>query len=133
MHINKKVTGKAMGIPAGLAIATLISIIITLAGSAATSYLISSEKLSTDAIGFASMVILAVAAAIGAWGACSFIKRMRLQVCMMAGGCFYLSLLAITALFFGGIYQGMLVTAAIIFVTCGVIAIIPIRKGKKWK
>ena len=133
MHINKKVTGKAMGIPAGLGIATLISILFTLVGSAAVSYMVSSEKLSVESIGFASMVILAVAAAIGALYASSAIKRMRLQVCLMAGGCFYLSLLAITALFFGGNYQGMLVTAIIILVSCAIIAVLPTSKGRKWK
>lgn len=133
MKKKSKVTGTARGIPSGLGLATLISMIVTFAGAAAVSHLISTGKLSEDAIGYAVMVILAVSAAMGAWSAISLIKRLRLQVCLMAGGCYYLILLATTALFFGGQYQGMLIHAIIIAVVCVLIAIIPGKNGSTWK
>ena len=133
MRIKKKVTGVAMAMPAGLAIATLISFIITLAGSAAVSHMVSTEKLGAESIGYAAMVILAVAAAMGAWSASSLIRKMRLQVCMLAGASYYAVLLAMTALFFGGRYQGMFTTAVIVLLCCGLVAVTPTNNGKSLK
>lgn len=129
MQIRKKVKGAAMTIPAGLGISLLVSMIITLAGAAAASHLIASEKIGEGSIGFAAMVILAIAAIMGAWCAISLVKRLRLQVCMMAGGCYYLTLLAMTALLFGGQYQGMGVTAIVILAGCAVVAFFPTKMG----
>lgn len=133
MRLNQKVTGAAAGIPAGLGLGMLISGIITLAGAAAVSHLIATEKMGEGTIGYAAMVIMAVSAAMGAWGAAAFVKRLRLQVCLLSGVCYYLFLLALTALFFGGQYAGMGVTAIAVLLGCGVVAFIPVRKGQNWK
>ena len=65
--------------------------------------------------------------------ATSFIKKMYLQVCLMAGACYYLTLLGITALFFGGQYQGVGVSGIIIMITSLVMAIIPRKNGSPFK
>ena len=133
MRNHKKVSGAAMTIPAGLGIGLLVSMVITLAGAAAASHLVASEKIGEGSIGFAAMIILALASVMGAWCAISLVKRQRLQVCMMAGGCYYLTLLAITALLFGGQYQGMGVTAIVIAVGCSLVALLPNKIGSKIK
>ena len=133
MHAKKKVTGTAMAMPVGLAVAAIISLTITLIGSAVVSYMVAAEKMGVESIGYAANAILAIAAMVGALSANSFIHKMRLQVCMLSGACYYVMLLAITALFFGGRYQGMLTTAIIIILGCGLVAVIPPKNGRTWK
>lgn len=125
----KNVSGRATSIPIGLTIGAVISLIITLAGTATTAHLVGTEKIGEEGIGYAAMLILFISSAIGAWGAISNIKRMRLQVCMMSSGVYYLILIAITAMFFGGQYGGMLVTAIVTFAGGAVVAVLP---GKTW-
>lgn len=129
MHMNKKVTGRAFAIPVGLGIGALISLLVTLAGAAFLSYLITAELMGEGTIGFASMIIMGIATVVGALGAVGLVKRLRLQVCMMTGGCYYLLLLAMTALFFGGRYQGMGVSALVILAGCALVAFIPVKSG----
>ena len=133
MHKNKKVTGTVMGMPAGVGFGTLVSLIITLAGAALVSYLITTGKIGEETIGFSAMIILAVAATLGAWCAVNVVKRLRLQACMMTAVSYYLTLLALTALFFGGRYQGMGLSALIIIIGSGLIAFIPTKSGHIFK
>ena len=131
MKLKRK--GTTIGIPAGLGIGALISLLTTLAGAALVSYLVAAEKIGEGTIGVSAMIILAVAAAVGAWCAVCVVKRLRLQVCMMTGACYYLSLLALTALFFGGRYQGMGISALIVLGGCTLVALIPSKNGQFFK
>lgn len=130
---RKKTTGRAFSIPLGIALALLISLVLTLGGSAAAAALVSAERIGEGAIGYAAMLILAVATLVGAWVSVVFVKRLRLQVAMLFGGCYYLLLLATTALLFGGQYQGMGVTAMIILAASALVAFMPMSNAKTWK
>ena len=130
MYGKKKVSGTAMSIPAGLGIGLLVSLVITVAGAAITAWLIASEKIGEGSTGYGVMVILALGAGLGALSAVYLIKRLRLQVCMLTGVCYYLSLLAMTALFFGGQYQGMGISAIVILSICALIAFLPTKNGQ---
>ncbi len=129
MYARKKVTGTTMGIPGGLGLGIFVSLLITLAGAALTAWLIASEKIGEGSIGYAVIVILIVASAMGALVAVSLVKRMRLQVCMLTGVFYYLTLLAMTALMFGGQYQGMGVSALVILAGCTFIAFLPTKNN----
>lgn len=129
MHHKFKIKGTATAIPVGLAIGALISMIITLAGSAATAHLLLKERVGENGIGYASIMILLLASIMGAWGAFSCIKKQRLQVCLMSSAVYYLLLIATTALFFGGQYQGMGVTAIVVLIGGAIVALFP-TKGK---
>lgn len=130
MYGKKKVTGTALGIPGGVGLGIVVSLLITLAGAALAAWLIASEKIGEGSIGYAAMVILALASASGALVAVLLTKRLRLQVCMLTGGCYFLTLLAMTALFFGGQYQGMGVSAVIILAMCALVAFLPAKNGR---
>ena len=134
MYAKRKVTGTAMGIPGGIGLGLVVSLLITIAGAALTAWLIVSEKIGEGTIGYAAMVLLAIASATGALVAVALIKRLRLQICMLTGGCYYLALLAMTALLFGGQYQGMGVAAIVILAGCALIAFLPAKNGRVgWK
>ena len=135
MVTNKKVTGVASSLPGGIGLGLLLSVAVTLLGCALIAYLMVTQKLQEDAIGFTSMTVQALASLSGSWLAAAKVKRMRVQVCMIAGAVYYLFLLACTALFVGGQYTGMGVTALIVFLCCGCTAVFGMinQKGVKSK
>ena len=130
MGMNQKVTGRAMSMPAGIAVGMLVSLLVTLVGALLLGWLIDSETMTTNSIGYGSMVILLAASALGALVAKNRIKHRTLVVCLLSGTGYYLSLLSITALFFGGQYQGMGVTLALVLAGAGSVSLLNLKKKK---
>lgn len=131
---NKKTSAKkAAALPAGIGLGVLISFIITLIGAAIITQLITMEKMNETSVGYAIIAVLLISAMIGAWMAANQTKRLRLQVCLMEGAGYFLSLIAATALFFGGQYQGMGATGITILLGCTIMAIFPSIGQKKWR
>ena len=124
MTVNQKVTGTALSMPVGLGLGTLVSLGITGLLSALTAWLILSGKLSEGSVGYCAMVILLVSSAAGAATAIGKIKRRRLQAGLTSGGIYFACLLAATALFFGGSYQGIGVTALMVFCGCTLVILL---------
>lgn len=124
MTVNQKVTGTAVSIPVGLAIGTGVSLGITALLSALTAWLILGGKLSENSVGYCAMVILLASSAAGAATAIARIKRRRFQMGLAAGGIYFACLLAATALFFGGSYEGIGVTALMILCGCGLVILL---------
>ena len=129
MVTSKKVTGTAWSMPAGLAFGAGISSLITLVGSLIAAHLVSSGTIAQNHIGYCSMVILLLASFLGARGAVKQIKHRTLFVSALSALIYYGLLLSCTAMFFGGIYQGMGATA--LMVLCGAaLAILTGMKGE---
>ena len=133
MSAKKVKKNTASSIPAGIGIGLLVSMIITLAGSALTAYLIHGESISEEGMGYGIILTLLLSAILGAWVSAGRIQRLRMQMCMLSGLCYYLTLLAMTALFFGGQYSGMGVTALMVLGGCGTVAILGASGGKRRK
>lgn len=114
MVVNQKVTGTAKSMPGGLAAGWAASALVTLLGAIVVAYLLDSEIMQMSAIGYGAMFILLAASVLGALLAYRCIRRQRLVVCLVSGGIYFLSLLALTALFFGGQYEGIGVTGLVI-------------------
>lgn len=117
MVTKHKATGMASTLPGGLAWGALVNMVLTLIGSGVVAFLVDRGTMPVNGIGYGAMVILVVSALSGAMMAWKKIKRLRLQVCLLSGGIYYLMLLGMTMLFFGGQFSGMGVTA--LMVACG--------------
>ena len=130
MVMNQKATGRAMSMPAGIAMGVAVSLVITLIGALLLGWLVDRETLELNSIGYGSMVILLTASALGALTAKSRIKHRSLVVCLITGGGYYLSLLAITALFFGGQYQGLGVTMGVVLAGSGAAGLLSLKRKK---
>ena len=132
MH-GMKTKGTAKAIPIGLALGGLVSLVVTLAGSAALSHLVLSEAVREEGVGYGSIVILLVGAIMGAWASWSSIRKQRLQICLLSAVTYYLILLGMTALFFGGRYAGMGVTGLVILIGALIVAFFPGKENGKIK
>ena len=130
MTVNQKVTGTAMTMPMGIGIGCGISMLLTILGSGLVAKLISMEVLQENAIGYGAMMIILLSSISGAGIAVNKVKKRMLQVSTLVGGLYYVMLLGATALFFGGQYQGMGVTALLILAGCGVVVLIAGREKK---
>lgn len=130
MANNRKLSGTTSGIPAGLGIGALLSLVCTLAGSAILAKLIDQEIVAEDAIGYGVIVILLISSFLGTIAAYGRIRRQRAMVCALSGAVYYLTLLAITALFFGGQYTGMGVTALVVLAGSGCAILLGMGKGR---
>lgn len=117
MTINRKVTGTASTIPSGLAKGAIYAMVITLLGTMTVSIMIHKEILQWEQSGYAVMLILILSSYVDASVAAQKIKRRRLFACMVSGGTYFLILLAMTGLFFGGKYSGVGETGLVIL--CG--------------
>ena len=117
MRVNRKPTGRAVSVPVGLGWGLLTSAVITMSGCLLAAYLINREILSWNHSGYGVMVILLLSAWAGAAVTAGKIKRRRAVMCLGAGIGYFLMLIAMAALFFGGHYSGVGETGLMIF--CG--------------
>ena len=124
-----KLTAKARSIPAGLLMGIAAALLVTAVGAAAAARAILGGHISEGASGYCAMAILLLASAAGASVASGTIQRLRAQMCMALGGGYWLCLLLINALFFGGQYEGFGATAAMIL--CGCALMILLTPGGK--
>lgn len=120
-----------MSMPAGLAIGLAASLSITLLCTALIANLILSEKMNEAALGYGAMAILLLSSGAGSLIASVLIKHRWLLVSLGAGGIYFLTLLAITALFFGGQYQGIGVTALMILAGSGTVGLLGLKQWKR--
>ena len=132
MVVNKKVTGTASSIPAGVAIGCTISVLIAVVAAGAFAKLIDAGVMGETTIGYCAMVILLISSFAGAWTAAAKIKHRKALCCLTCGAVYYGILLGMTALIFGGQYQGMGVTALLIGAgsVCAMMLEFPKGKGR---
>lgn len=130
MVMNRKVKGTASSMPAGLALGGCVSMAVTLIGSLLAAQMVLRETISESGIGCCSMFILLLSSAMGALVSVKLIKHRKLYVCVLSGLIYYGMLLGMTALFFGGIYKGMGVTALVIAAGCGIVVLLGLNREK---
>lgn len=130
MVVNRKVTGRAMSMPAGISAGIVIAIAITIFGAVVVAWAVSREMLVFHSIGYGAMLILLAASIIGAMSAKALVKHRALVVCLGTGVGYFLSLLAITALFFGGQYRGVGTTFALVCAGAGTAGMLGNKKKK---
>ena len=136
MVSNWKPTGRASSVPAGLGWGALASVGLTGVLSLLLGKLLQSELLGWDGAGYWIMAMVLISAFWGALISAACIKRQRILVCGLAGLVYFGFLLSLTALFFGGQFEGVGVTAALVFGGCGTAGLLGMREnrgGKKGK
>lgn len=122
-----KGSGRAMSMPAGIGMGVGISYGIMLLSAAVLAWLILTQRVGEEVIGWGSMLILAISAALGSLTAWTRIRHRRLFVTAVTAAGYY-AVLLVTALAFGGGFSGMGATAGMV-VLGGGIAQIPALFG----
>lgn len=138
MNKGTKHMTRPVSIPAGLAAGTLSALLWTLLGAAGVAKLVDSEVIAFERIGYGSMIVLLTASALGAFVAYQRIQKHRVPVCLGTGLAYFSCLAAMTALFFGGRFSGVWVTALMILLGTGATALAGLRgrggkSGKRYR
>ena len=129
----QQVKGRAVSMPGGLAIGAGISMLVTMIVAAIGANLVMKQILPQENIGYCSIIALLAGGITGAITASAKVKHRKLVVCLLSGLVYYVTLLSITALFFGGQYEGMGVTFVTIAIASVAAALISSREGKQQK
>ncbi len=132
MAVKRKMSGRGVSIPGGIAIGVVTSVAAMLIGALVMAYLVTGETVPIDGIGFGASCILVVATALGAWIATTLTKQKKLLVCGLTAIVFYLVLLSVTAIFFDGMFSGMGITALMTVIGAGA-ALLPGMRKKSGK
>ncbi len=111
---ERKLTGRAVSMPQGLAMGALVSLVMTILVTALGAHMIASEIIPQERIGYCSIAAILISTISGGITAAAKIKRRRLMTCALSGMCYFLILLSATALFFGGQYEGIGVTLLVV-------------------
>ena len=114
MVVNRKPTGTGKSMPAGLAMGWIVSMVITVVVCGVITWLILSGKAGWEVMGYGAIVILLVASYAGATVSCKMIMHRKLLVCILSGIIYLCSLAAITALLFGGEFEGIWLSALLV-------------------
>ena len=96
-----------MKIPKGIGLGVAVSFVSTIIMAAIGALLLSTEKLGEGQESLITVISMLLASALGAITAIGITAAKRLPVCLATGAGYFLTLLAITALFFGGMYSGV--------------------------
>ncbi len=120
-----------MSLPVGLALGAGISMIITLIAAGILAGMVLKGSVSENAIGYGTMVIVPISAALGALVAAMAVKHQWVIVCASVGGLYFVMLLSITALFFGGQYSGVGITALLILLGTAAACVIGLKGEKR--
>lgn len=131
--MKQKPTGRTMSMPGGLAFGGLCSLVVTVVCAAFLAWLVSEEKVPEQGIGYGVMVLLILASFLGSMVSWSKIRRQRMVVCLLSGVVFFGMLLGITALFFGGQYSAVGVTALLVLCGNGLAVLTGLGKGSAGK
>ena len=119
---RKQGTNSKAGI---LMVGTIVSMAVMLVGAAICAALISAETIPAEAMGYCTLGILLISAFAGAAVAAGKGIEKRLYMSLGIGGAYMVVLFAISALFFGGQYEGIGVTALVVLSGC----VLPVLLG----
>ena len=114
MVTNKRVFGRAGSMAKGVLVGTIAALVITIAVALLLTQLILSDKMDFTVLGYSAMIMLPLASAVSALISVGIVKRRRMQTAMLAGVAYFVMLSLINFIFFGGHFDGLLVTILLI-------------------
>ena len=118
MTIRKPKNGRATSTAQGLMTGLAVNMVVTLIAAAILAKMIETEILAWQNVGYAIIPTLVFASFTGAYTACQRIKRQNLGISFLSGLLYWIALIAATALFYGGKYEAVVVTASLILAGC---------------
>lgn len=131
MNSKMHSTGKTKSIPAGMAISAAVSMTITVVLAAAIAYGLHVQRITWEQAGYWIMGMLFLASFAGGKSGYGAIKGQRCMISLLCGLLYWGLLLCVTALFFGGDYEGVWVTACIILAGSEASALLSIPNSGK--
>ncbi len=121
---STKNRGRASSLSSGLGVGILTCIAVTAICAAILAELVNREILPWEKMGYGIMILIFLSSFLGSATACGKIKRQWMLTSLMTGMLYWGVMLGITALFFGGHYEAVEVTALLILAGSGTAGLI---------
>ncbi len=125
--MKRRTNRKPSSVPVGLAVSLAVSLLLTILGTVLITFMIAGESMAPESVGYGSLLTLVLASIAGAVTIVKTVGQKPLVMCLASGGIYFLCLLCMTALFFGGEYQGIPATALAVFGSCTAVALLTLR------
>lgn len=125
----KKVTGRSPSLGKSVAAGVLLGTVWTLLCAMVLAKLIDSGVMPMEKVGYGSMAAVLSAVFAGASVAGRKAGHMVMQAAVISGVAYFLCLLLVNALFFGGSYSGIGVTLILVSLATGM-AVLAAGKGR---
>ena len=106
----KKITGRAPSLGRSAAAGVILGVIWTMISAVIIAKLVDMEIIPMEKVGYGSMTAILSAVFFGATLAGKKAGHMVIQAAALSGGAYFLCLVLVNALFFGGSYVGMGIT-----------------------
>ncbi len=127
----KKRMGKATSsIPLGLGCSVLVSMTVTLLAAVVMTFLIAGEYMQEAAMPTGAAIAMLLASIAGSLTVIIKIGQKTLWMCLASGAIYYLCLLAMTAMFFGGQYAQMGVSGVAVLIGSAVVILLSLRGSR---
>lgn len=123
-------SGKSVSVPMGLGLSLAMNVVITTVSAVVIAVMVEQGKIAWEAVGYWIMFTILTSSFVGTRVAISSIKTQAFMVAIMSGTVFWVCLLCMTALFFGGNYSSVFETALLIFGGSITAALIKSPNGK---
>ncbi len=127
--VKRRSAEASMGL--GIGIGILVSVLITVIGAMILAWLMAQEKMELSSSNAASALIHYLSAFSGIMIATVLTKKNKLPVVGAVAGGYFLILLAVTALIFGGEYQGFLGGLIFTLLGGGAVMVLSIKRKKR--
>ncbi len=116
-----------------LALGLLLGMLVTLVGAAITASLIGGQKIQADATGYAAMFTILLASATAALIVSAKAQGLRIVMCLVGGGVYFLGLLCCGAALFDGVRGGVFPSFAVIVCGSMLVWLLGVKGGRKQK
>ena len=126
---KRTINGKS--IPLSIFIGIGLASILTLICASLAAILLASERIGVQSIRIIAIITVAISTAGGAWVASVLAKKYRTQICLITGAGYFLILLAMTALLFGGSYEKIPITLITVLTTSGLVGLTGIKNKNR--
>ena len=127
VHIKKRKAGLVPAIGIGL----LVSLVISLVAAMITAAVIVAEKTEVTSAIYGAFAALLLSSFLGSITASSLAGERPLMMCIINAALYYILLLTMTALHWGGTYRNMLVTALLVLGGATAAWMMKMRKSAK--
>ena len=128
----KKQTGRSPSLTNAVLKGTGIAVVWTVLCAMMIAQLINSEVMPMESVGYCSMAVHLSAVYLGALAGKRKAAHMGDAAAGITGGCYYVILLMVNTLFFGGQFDGLGVTLALVVLSSGMV-ILTAGKGRSGK
>lgn len=127
--MKRNMASNVKSLPLSIFIGVLVSLVVTLISAGVQAFLIAEEKMTMSTLGYGALLTVIISVLTGSVTGILTAGNKHLLVSLITAGAYFLCLLSVTALFFGGQYENLLPTLIAVLGSGLAAALLSLRFG----